>query len=641
MIESSPVFADGFGRRVVRVTRDDAPVELLQIDPALAEHPGFADALRERVARFSSLRLTSYARAQKVETDAQGGVTLVSEYVKGWRLADLLDVAETENLTFDIGVVMLLLRQLLPTAAMLSNQSRDTASGALGPEHLLLTPQGRVVLTDYALGPAIETLGWDAERLWRRLRVATPPASAPGPAVSPRGDTAQVGVTMLSLVVGRRLRDDEFPDRLDVLVGSARQRTPTIVDAPLSDGLRTWLRRALQLDTRSFASLFDARRALEQLLATETSLIAQPMELDVAMSRLERLMPAFELPTPPAAPSAPPLLDMPAPTYDWALPAVAFDTPAKTKGGAEALATTASATAVAVAPEPVAEPWTVPSPAIAARAVEARPPLLVTDPVPEPAPVTVAQPVPTPSHAPVIQAAVAPTTASPAAPVASALFSRPEPVPESEPEPEPVVAAPTPMRGRFGAIEPVEAPAASLAPAAVPWWRSARAIAAMAALVLLQGGLLAWQFTRPTEALTGEGELVVQSRPEGARVTIDDEDRGVTPLTVRVSPGTHVLQVRVGAAEPRVIPLMIRAGTQTAQYVELQGVSSTGVLEVRSEPSPARVTIDGQARGSTPLTLRDITPGDYQVVLERAGWKSTQVVHIEPGTIAQLVVPIR
>jgi hypothetical protein len=641
MIESSPVFADGFGRRVVRVTRDDAPVELLQIDPALAEHPGFAEALRERVTRFSSLRLTSYARAQKVETDAQGGVTLVSEYVKGWRLADLLDVAETENLTFDIGVVMLLLRQLLPTAAMLSNQSRDTASGALGPEHLLLTPQGRVVLTDYALGTAIETLGWDAERLWRHLRVATPPVSAPGPAVSPRGDTAQVGVTMLSLVVGRRLRDDEFPDRLDVLVGSARQRTPTIVDAPLSDGLRTWLRRALQLDARSFASLFDARRALEQLLATEASLIAQPMELDVAMSRLERLMPVFELPAPPAAPSAPPLLDMPAPTYDWALPAVAFDTPARTMGGAEALTTAGSATAVAIAPEPIAEPWTVASPAIAARAVEARPRLLVTDPVLEPAPVEVTLPVALPSPAPVVQPAAAIATASPAAPRAPAVLLRPEPVPDAEPEPAPVPTS-APMRGRFGAAEPAETADTPLVPAAVvPWWRSARAAAAMAALVLLQGGLLAWQFTRPSEALTGEGELVVQSRPEGARVTIDNEDRGVTPLTVRVSPGTHVLQVRVGAAEPRVIPLMIRAGTQTAQYVELQGVSSTGVLEVRSEPSSARVTIDGQARGSTPLTLRDITPGDYQVVLERAGWKSTQVVHIEPGTVAQLVVPIR
>jgi hypothetical protein len=163
----------------------------------------------------------------------------------------------------------------------------------------------------------------------------------------------------------------------------------------------------------------------------------------------------------------------------------------------------------------------------------------------------------------------------------------------------------------------------------------------MAALVLLQAGLLAWQYSRPSEGLGGDGELVVQSRPEGAKVSIDDEDRGVTPLTVRVSAGTHVLQLRVGTTEPRVIPLMIRAGVQTAQYVELQGVSSTGVLEVRSEPSAARVTIDGKARGSTPLTLRDVTPGEYQVVLERAGRKSTQVVRVEPGTTAQLVVPIR
>jgi hypothetical protein len=211
------------------------------------------------------------------------------------------------------------------------------------------------------------------------------------------------------------------------------------------------------------------------------------------------------------------------------------------------------------------------------------------------------------------------------------------------PDPEPAPRPAAPVRLRFGTDNSptTEGPPPAAVEVAAPWWRSSRAVAAMAALVVLQGGLLAWQFSRPSEALTGAGELVVQSRPDGAKVTIDDEDRGVTPLTVRVSPGTHVLQLRVGATEPRVIPLMIRAGVQTAQYVELHGVSTTGVLEVRSEPSAARVTIDGKARGSTPLTLRDVTPGDYQVVLERAGWKSTQVVRVEPGTTAHLVVPIR
>jgi hypothetical protein len=631
MVESSPVFVDGFGRRVVRVSRDDAPVELLHIDSALAEHPGFVDALRERVAKVAGLRLTSYARTHRLETDGHGGATLVSEYVKGWRLADLLDVAETENLTFDIGVVMLLLRQLLPTAAMLSNQSRDTASGALGPEHLLLTPQGRVVLTDYVLGPAIGTLGWSPERLWSSLRVATPPGSGER-AVSPRGDIAQVGVTMLSLVVGRRLRDDEFPERLQLLVDSARQRTPTVVDAPLSEGLRTWVTRALQLHDRSFASVFDARLALEQLLATETTLLAQPMELDLAMSRLERLMPAFELPEPPPPVAAPNLLDMPAPTHNWTLDAVAFDKPSKPRdGGVVAPMVAASAAAVAVA-EPPPAPAIAPMPAIAARVgeAEAAPAQAITFAAAPAAPVV-----------PVAGLAVEDFVAAAAAirPPAAVVE---EPAALPVPDLAPAIRRDAPVRVRFGADEP-SSPEEVPAPieAAVPLWRSARVVAAMAAVVLLQGLLLAWLLTRPSESLTGQGELVVHSRPEGAKVTIDDEDRGVTPLTIRIAPGTHVLQLRVGTAEPRVIPLMIHAGVQTAQYVEMQGVASTGVLEVRSEPSSARVTIDGQARGSTPVTLRDVAPGDHQVVLERAGWKSTQTVRVEPGGTAKLVVPIR
>jgi hypothetical protein len=163
----------------------------------------------------------------------------------------------------------------------------------------------------------------------------------------------------------------------------------------------------------------------------------------------------------------------------------------------------------------------------------------------------------------------------------------------------------------------------------------------MAVLILGQAALIGWQLSRPAAGLAGDGELVVQSRPEGARVTVDDEDKGQTPITVRLAPGTHVLQLRVGSAEPRVIPLLIRAGVQTAQYVEMQGVAATGILEVRSDPSRAQVTIDGQNRGSTPLTLRDVTPGEYQVVIERGGRSATQLVRVEAGETAQLTVPIR
>ncbi|HEX8027827.1 MAG TPA: PEGA domain-containing protein, partial [Vicinamibacterales bacterium] len=134
--------------------------------------------------------------------------------------------------------------------------------------------------------------------------------------------------------------------------------------------------------------------------------------------------------------------------------------------------------------------------------------------------------------------------------------------------------------------------------------------------------------------------LAVQSRPSGARVTVDRQERGVTPLALRLPSGAHVLEVQIGTAEPRVIPLTIQPGVQTSQYIELEGGTVTGALEIRSEPPGARVSIDGRPRGTTPATIRDLPAGDHSIVLELGGRKVTQAVKIEAGSTAQLVVPI-
>jgi len=168
----------------------------------------------------------------------------------------------------------------------------------------------------------------------------------------------------------------------------------------------------------------------------------------------------------------------------------------------------------------------------------------------------------------------------------------------------------------------------------------------LAGVVVLLLAVMGWVFTRGGTddgggMREGEGELVVQSRPEGAQVKIDGEVKGNTPLTVRMDAGAHVLEVQIGKSEPRVIPLMITAGVQTSQYVELQGVEKTGGLEIRSEPAGARITIDGRPRGTTPTTISDLTPGDHTVVLEAGGRKVSQTVRIQAGTTAQLSVPMR
>ena len=166
---------------------------------------------------------------------------------------------------------------------------------------------------------------------------------------------------------------------------------------------------------------------------------------------------------------------------------------------------------------------------------------------------------------------------------------------------------------------------------------------ALAGVILLLLAAVGWFATRNTGGggmRAGEGELAVQSRPQGARVVVDGKESGVTPTTLRLPAGPHVLEVQVGKSEPRVIPLTITAGVQTSQYIELRDVSATGGLAIRSDPSGARITIDGQPRGTTPATIPNLSPGDHTVVLEFGGRKVSQAVKIAPGSTQQLVIPI-
>ena len=108
--------------------------------------------------------------------------------------------------------------------------------------------------------------------------------------------------------------------------------------------------------------------------------------------------------------------------------------------------------------------------------------------------------------------------------------------------------------------------------------------AVVVAVLFFQAGVIAGYWSRPVPGPSaGEGELVVTSRPDAAQVIVDGSTRGITPLTLSLSAGAHVVEVRAGTGEPRVIPLMIRANVQTAQYVELQeAVPVAPPVETRS-----------------------------------------------------------
>ena len=61
-----------------------------------------------------------------------------------------------------------------------------------------------------------------------------------------------------------------------------------------------------------------------------------------------------------------------------------------------------------------------------------------------------------------------------------------------------------------------------------------------------------------------------------------------------------------------------------------------GRLDINSDPPGAQVTVDGQARGSTPLTLDHLRAGSHSVVLERDGGSARRVVVVKAHETAEV-----
>ena len=271
---------DGFGRRTRGIDPDSGdPIEILDLSPALVEHAGFVAALGDRVARFASVRHASYVHLRRLDRPAADRLALVSDDTDGWRLSQMLAVASASGLPLDITVVIGLLRQLLPAVALFGRHNRDAAIGVLAPERLLVTPQGRLVIAEHAFGPALEKLNLGRDRLWRDYRVCMAP-SAGLPRANPRADAHGIGVVALSLLLGRVLAEEEYPNQLGELLASANQRHDGDL-TPLSKALLTWLTRALQLDvSTAFQSPHEAQVAFESVLASDRAYVTSSKALD-------------------------------------------------------------------------------------------------------------------------------------------------------------------------------------------------------------------------------------------------------------------------------------------------------------------------------------------------------------------------
>jgi hypothetical protein len=581
----APLFSDGLGERIVAV--DAATGDLLQIlrvRPQLLAVPSFEFALRERAARLANFRHAYYARVRRIDRHPSG-LAIVSDHVEGVRLSDMLRVSEDRGLHLDLNAALCLLRQLVPSVALLHENARDVAHGLIAPERLIVTPRARLVVVEHVLGSAVEQLQFNRERLWQELRVALP-SSVGAPRFDHRADVTAIGLVALSLVLGRPIRPDEYPHKVSALLNSARARSTGGEEQPLPESLHNWIARALQLEVRQgFLSATDAQIGLEEALADDTGFVAAPVALETFLSRYIAAL--LEPPVLSQAPSA----------------------------------------SVQV-PEPIAviEP---PKPIIETPKVAFEPPKPVTPPKP-----IVAPPAP-----PVVAPAAA-------APAPSKADVKPEPKAQSTPAGPSEARDITELLRDFNlptADEQAQSDTALKHSSGRAYGLVKGrliGIAAAAIVILAAGGFFGWRALRTTTPPVQMGSLSVQTNPPGAAVFVDGVAHGNTPARVSLKAGAHILELR-GRGVPRSIPVTIAAGAELSQYLELPQTPTVGSLLVQSDPAGAQVFVDGVDHGKAPASVTDLTPGEHDVELRVAGGQPVhQRVVIEAGVTASVLTPV-
>lgn len=129
------------------------------------------------------------------------------------------------------------------------------------------------------------------------------------------------------------------------------------------------------------------------------------------------------------------------------------------------------------------------------------------------------------------------------------------------------------------------------------------------------------------------GLLTVDTNPSGATISLDGNTIGQTPLRpTRIKAGQYRLSVTLPSYVPLLRPINLKPGEKIRVDEDLE--ADFGSLHVTSTPTKASVTIDGERRGTTPLNLRGIPAGKYQVTVSSdpeayASW--TRTVNIEKG----------
>jgi TonB family protein len=139
----------------------------------------------------------------------------------------------------------------------------------------------------------------------------------------------------------------------------------------------------------------------------------------------------------------------------------------------------------------------------------------------------------------------------------------------------------------------------------------------------------------PEAPLPSTGSLRVATQPDGARVLVNGEERGTSPLLVEALPlGTYRVRIERSGFDAEELEAAITAEAPAAsldvalrpQTPAAPAAPKPAIFRIRSSPPGARVAVDGRDVGVTPIERLQVNAGSRVVRVLRDGflpWEDT------------------
>lgn len=141
----------------------------------------------------------------------------------------------------------------------------------------------------------------------------------------------------------------------------------------------------------------------------------------------------------------------------------------------------------------------------------------------------------------------------------------------------------------------------------------------------------------------GWAPVAFRSRPAGAEIRVDGVMLGRTPQTVDISAGEHVLELVLAGYQTWRDRFSVRPN-EPLNLAEIRLQAARGNLQLRSKPTGAAVTLNGEFRGQTPLDLSLAPDRTHQLRLSAPGHqpaeRSVQLAAEQTQELAIALEPI-